>query len=117
MYQEDMTGKKLHIGVGGRLQDLLTYIKHTRSPEKFNQTMWAKELNVNGPTMSMWLSGERRPNLDEGLKLCELYDIDLDFIYRGKSRMIPHNMAKFFSGISRETNSQKSTDDCDNSAS
>ena len=37
-------------------------------------------------------TGRKRPSVDTGLALCEVYDITLDWIYRGEGSGLPYRL-------------------------
>lgn len=49
-----------------------------------SQKDWAAKHGFNTAQYSNWENGIRRIPLERAEKLCDLYGLDLDFIYRGK---------------------------------
>ena len=53
---------------------------------------FAKKLHVYNSTVSNWTNATQRPELDKAILICELYDVTLDWLYRGS----PHGLADDF---------------------
>lgn len=49
-----------------------------------NQGEWAKKIGFNRTQYSNWENGQRRIPVDQAEKLCDLYGLTLDFVYRGR---------------------------------
>jgi transcriptional regulator with XRE-family HTH domain len=47
--------------------------------------------SVSPTAFSNWLNGSR-PQLDQAIKLCDAYDLTLDWIYFGDERWMPHEI-------------------------
>lgn len=53
---------------------------------------WAEKNGFNHTQYSNWISGDRRIPVDASEKLCDRYDLTLDFIYRGKLSGLSENV-------------------------
>lgn len=49
-----------------------------------NQRDWAEKHSFGVSTYNNWVKGIRRIPVENAEKLCDLYGVDLDFVYRGK---------------------------------
>lgn len=54
--------------------------KKARTKKGITQAQVAKEMDVNLKTVMNWEQGISNPNLETTMKLCELFDCDLDFL-------------------------------------
>ncbi|WP_368073919.1 helix-turn-helix domain-containing protein [Sulfitobacter sp. SK012] len=59
-----------------------------------SQKDWCDMHNFSTSQYNNWESGLRRISIDEAMKLCDIYGIDLDYIYRGKRDGLSANAAK-----------------------
>lgn len=64
--------------IGSRLEWL------RRSHSDLNQRQWAEKHRFNTTRYNNWEKGVRRIPVDEALRLCDLYGLSLDFVYRGR---------------------------------
>lgn len=65
--------------IGARLKQLREILR----PD-LDAAGWAKKHNLNTSRYYMWERGERRIPPEEAENFAELYDLSLDWIYRGK---------------------------------
>jgi transcriptional regulator with XRE-family HTH domain len=72
--------------VGRRLQ-------LTREALRLGPGAFAAGASIAGNTYSQYENGERRPQLDFAIKLCERYELTLDWIYRGDPSGLKYNLA------------------------
>lgn len=49
-----------------------------------SQKDWAKKHGFSATQYNNWEKGARRITVDEAQRLCDLYGLTLDFIYRGR---------------------------------
>ena len=56
------------------------------------QTEWAKKHGFSVTQYNNWEKGVRRITVDEAERLCDLYGLKLDFIYRGNVSGLPENI-------------------------
>lgn len=59
-----------------------------------NKKAWAEKHNFKQTQYQHWSKGTRRINVDDAQKLCDLYGLSLDFIYRGKLDGLSDNARK-----------------------
>lgn len=64
--------------IGARLVALRT------SQSDLSQKDWALKHGFSQSQYNNWEKGNRRITVDEAQKLCDLYGLTLDFIYRGR---------------------------------
>lgn len=57
-----------------------------------NQKDWAAKHSFNPTQYNNWEKGTRRITVDEAEKLCHLYGLSLDFVYRGIRDKLPENL-------------------------
>ncbi|AXI45096.1 hypothetical protein C1J03_03025 [Sulfitobacter sp. SK012] len=74
--------------IGNRLRGL------RRAFGNMNQQEWCAMHSIAQTQCSNWENGLRRISVDEAMKLCDIYGIDLDYIYRGKRDGLSENAAK-----------------------
>lgn len=43
-------------------------------------------------TGSNWITGKERPRVDEAIRLCEIYNLTLDYVYRGDPSGLRYEM-------------------------
>lgn len=68
----------------------LTAIRTAES--KLNQKDWALKHGFSQTQYNNWEKGTRRIPVDEAQRLCNLYSLSLDFIYRGRLNGLPENI-------------------------
>lgn len=59
-----------------------------------NQGEWAKKIGFNRTQYSNWENGQRRIPVDQAEKLCDLFGLTLDFVYRGRRDGLSDRAAK-----------------------
>lgn len=59
-----------------------------------SQKEWAERHSFGASTYNNWAKGVRRIQVENAEKLCDLYGLDLDFIYRGKRDGLSENARK-----------------------
>jgi transcriptional regulator with XRE-family HTH domain len=65
---------------------------------------FANRAGVAKSTYSNYTSGTRAPELDQALKLCEAYELTLDWIYRGDPSGLKYGLAEKINKLRRERN-------------
>ena len=68
----------------------LAAIRTAESP--MTQKEWAEKHGFGVSQYNNWEKGIRRITVDEAERLCEIYSLTLDFIYRGKLSGVPENI-------------------------
>lgn len=74
--------------IGARLAMIRTHFSD------LNQGEWAQKHNFGTTQYNNWENGVRRIPLEKAERLCELYGITLDFLYRGKVDGLSENVRK-----------------------
>lgn len=74
----DMTDAATYPDIGHRLASI------RQGFSDLNQTEWAKRHNFATTQYNNWEKGTRRIPVEASEKLCEIYGLTLDFIYRGR---------------------------------
>ena len=75
-----------YVEIGQRLQAV------RRAESTLSQKEWAEKHGFGVTQYNNWEKGVRRINVDEAEKLCTLYGLTLDFIYRGRLSGLPENI-------------------------
>lgn len=68
----------------------LTAIRVAES--SMSQKEWAEKHGFSPTQYNNWEKGVRRITVDEAERLCDLYGLKLDFIYRGNVSGLPENI-------------------------
>lgn len=63
-----------------------------QAESSMNQREWAEKHGFGITQYNNWEKGVRRISMDEAERLCELYGLSLDFIYRGRLNGLPENI-------------------------
>lgn len=58
-------------------------LQYIRSQASITQEQFAEQLNVSRQSVSKWESGISFPEMDTLLRICDLYDVNLDTLLRG----------------------------------
>ena len=58
------------------------------------QSAWASKHGFNVTQYNNWEQGKRRIPVEAAEKLCEVYGLTLDFIYRGRRDGLPDTLLK-----------------------
>ena len=58
-------------------------LQFIRAQAGITQEQLAEQLNVSRQSVSKWESGASFPEMDTLLRICDLYDVDLDTLLRG----------------------------------
>ena len=85
--------------VGRRLQ-------LTREALKFAPGVFAAGAGIAGNTYSQYENGVRSPQLPFAIKLCERYELTLDWIYRGDPSGLKYNLAEQIIRLRQQRNTQ-----------
>lgn len=80
---------RIHTEIGERLRTL-------RLAMGASQTDWAERHAFNKTQYNNWERGERRIPLEAAEKLCDLYGLTLDFVYRGRRDGLSEYARKVF---------------------
>ncbi len=83
---ESQADQPLYIEIGRRL----AAIRNAEST--MNQKEWAEKHGFSPTQYNNWEKGVRRITVDEAERLCDLYGLKLDFIYRGNLSGLPENI-------------------------
>ena len=83
-----MSDEPLYIEIGQRLEAIRVAFSD------LSQKDWAKKHDFGASTYNNWVKGIRRIPVENAEKLCDLYGLDLDFIYRGKRDGLSENARK-----------------------
>lgn len=73
-------------GIGERLSAI------RRANSSLDQKAWAEKHGFGQTQYNNWEKGTRRIPVDDAEKLCDLYSVSLDFVYRGKRNGLPENI-------------------------
>lgn len=77
-----------HIEIGERLELIRVAFSD------LSQKDWAAKHHFGASTYNNWVKGIRRIPVENAERLCDLYGLDLDFIYRGKRDGLSENARK-----------------------
>ncbi len=77
--------------IGQRLR-MAFQVWRTLAPGKPTQKEFFRRAGIAPNTGSNWLTGKERPRVDEAIRLCEVYNLTLDFIYRGDPSGLRYDM-------------------------
>ena len=66
--------------------------------------VFASTAGIAKNTYSQYESGERMPKLEFALKLCDRFELTLDWIYRGDPSGLKYNLADQIISLRRERN-------------
>lgn len=58
-----------------------------------DQKAWAQKHNFGVSQYNNWEKGVRRIPVDDAQRLCDLYSLSLDFVYRGKRDRLPESVS------------------------
>mgnify|MGYP001574112041 CR=1 FL=1 len=59
---------------------------------KCTQKEFFRRAGIAPNTGNNWLSGKERPRVDEAIRLCDVYNLTLDYIYRGDPSGLRYEM-------------------------
>ncbi|PYE80375.1 helix-turn-helix protein [Pseudoroseicyclus aestuarii] len=65
-----------------------------KSQSDLTQKAWAEKHGFNGTQWNNWEKGTRRIPVDEAERLCIVYGLTLDFIYRGRRDGLSESLRK-----------------------
>jgi DNA-binding XRE family transcriptional regulator len=77
----------------------------TRESLGLNAGDFAKRAGIGKSAYSNYTSGERAPTLAQAIKLCDAYELTLDWIYRGDPSGLKYNLAEQIIVLRRKSNS------------
>lgn len=76
----------LYVEIGQRLRAIREVLSDLTQKE------WAEKHGFGKTQYNNWESGARRITVDEAERLCHVYGLTLDFIYRGIKDRLPENL-------------------------
>lgn len=82
----DLSAQPPFAEIGKRLAAL------RQAESNLNQKEWADRHGFSPTQYNNWEKGVRRITVDEAERLCDLYGLKLDFIYRGNLSGVPENI-------------------------
>ena len=71
----------------------------TRSVVGLNQVEFAKKAKIAPNTYNQYEQGKKRPSLGNAIKLCDAFDLTLDWIYVGDPSGLRYEMADAIKAI------------------
>lgn len=83
-----MTDDPIYVEIGQRLEAVRLAFS------SLSQKDWAAKHEFGASTYNNWVKGIRRIPVESAEKLCDLYGLDLDFVYRGKRDGLSENARK-----------------------
>lgn len=78
--------------------DIAERLQNLRKKANYSQEQVADLLGISRQAISKWESGQGKPELDNIIKLTEIYHVSADYIISGKeylSEIVPHANRKF----------------------
>lgn len=75
-----------YAAIGDRLEKLRRLIGD-------DQQKFAAKAKLSQNQYNQWERGKKRPSLDDALKLCDTYNVTLDWIYRGDPSGLGYQLA------------------------
>lgn len=86
--------KTLYARQPSSVEIIAARLKQTRLALGFAvQAEYCTKAGVEPPTYNQWETGKGRPSLDGAMKLCQAYNLTLDWIYYGDPRGLPYDVA------------------------
>ena len=76
----------------------------TREALNLGQGEFAKGAKIPGNTYSQYESGKRLPQLPFAIRLCDRYQLTLDWIYRGDPSGLKYNLAEQINRLRQKHN-------------
>jgi transcriptional regulator with XRE-family HTH domain len=73
-----MANEQLYPDIGRRLEAI------RKAFSQLSQAAWAGKHGFQSTQYNNWERGTRRIPVDEAQRLCEVYGLTLDFVYRGR---------------------------------
>lgn len=77
--------------IGVRLRLVFQSWRSTASG-KPTQKEFFRRAGIAPNTGSNWITGKERPRVDEAIRLCDVYNLTLDYIYRGDPSGLRYDM-------------------------
>jgi transcriptional regulator with XRE-family HTH domain len=68
-----------------------------------NQVDFGREAGLSQPQYNYFETGSRPLTLQAALKLCDRYNLTLDWLYRGDPSGLPYKLAKDISNVRKST--------------
>lgn len=69
--------------------DLAERLQDLRKKANYSQEQVAELLGISRQAVSKWESGQGKPELDNIIKLTEIYNVSADYIISGQERISP----------------------------
>ncbi len=88
MNHQAMSDEAQFLDIGRRLEAI------REGFSDLNQRDWAEKHGFGVSTYNNWVKGIRRIPVENAERLCDLYGVDLDFVYRGKRDWLSENARK-----------------------
>src|SRR5262249_39286611 len=79
-----------HLSMADKLKSLGNRLKMTREALGLSAADLCKRIRIKPNRWSQYESGERRITVDIADRLCDEFDLSLDWIYRGNPAQLPH---------------------------
>ena len=76
----------------------------TREALKLAKGVFAAQAGIPRNTYSQYEEGKRLPQIDFAIRLCDRYELTLDWIYRGDPSGLKYNLAEQIIRLRRERN-------------
>lgn len=76
-----------------KISAIASRLKATREALGLEQSEFADRAKIARNTYNQWEKGRGRPQLEGAMKLCEAYNLTLDWIYYGSLDGLPLNLA------------------------
>jgi transcriptional regulator with XRE-family HTH domain len=71
----------------------------TRDVVGLSQVEFARRAKIAPNTYNQYEQGKKRPSLANAIRLCEAYDLTLDWIYRGDPSGLRYDMAEAIKAV------------------
>jgi transcriptional regulator with XRE-family HTH domain len=68
-----------------------------------NQVDFGREAGLSQPHYNLFETGSRPLTLQAALKLCDRYNLTLDWLYRGDPSGLPYKLAKEINNVRKST--------------
>lgn len=78
---------------GTSLEAIAERLKVIRKAHDLNQAEACARTGIATNTWNQWEKSVQRPELDKAMMICDIFNVSLDWIYRGDPRGIPHEIA------------------------
>jgi transcriptional regulator with XRE-family HTH domain len=82
----------LALVMASEIQVIGDRLRMTREALKKNQATWCRMVGIDQQAWNNYERGRRRISLDHALKVVKATGVGLDWIYRGISKDLPHDI-------------------------